>query len=727
MRKLAPLAALCLVAGVSGAPADPPTPTLARVMPLGGQRGTTIDLTLVGEYLANAQTVEFDCRDLAWEATTHASSGRLQGRVSILPDAALGPHMFRVRTADGYSTSAMFNVGQFPDLAEDEPNDTLLGAMPLGRLPVEIQGALEGAADIDTYAFDVDTGERVVAEMRSIEFGSAVEAKMFLLDASGETVAFNDDRDDYLETPLIDHTFTEGGRHYLKLDQYRGPRGFNFGKSSTYVLRVSALPSIGHVSPLGAKIGSTVTFSVRGRGLDRIRGAHMTALRSAEYARMTYPHTMPIRRGPDPPSATDLPRIKGGITSRAADTADVRFSVPETAPAGLWRLWASGPGGTIDGPLVELSELPEFSEATAPNADWRAGNYTVNGVLGKPGERDIYAIHAVAGRPLHFWTLATQLGVPRLDPVLSLRDAAGRRLAENDDIVAGQGTLIGNPDSSLFYTPASDDVLFLVVQDRTLRGGQSYQYRLKVGSEVPGFQLFTTPENFRVIRGRDAEIKVHLVREQGFGGRVAVWFEGLPAGMHVPRGEFRADQLFEPNADGADMIIPEIAFPISVPDSVPSGVHPIRVLGAPVSTAGIRGDATVEAGTTLTMGPLLDLWNFVRRPLPRIEMTVVEPPPLRLSGGERRVDVSRGTRALLAVKGEGPLGQAEVRVPGLPTGVDFEAIAESGGLSVALQASATAPLGTHEISVEARLAERWATTGTIELTVTSEARAERSK
>ena len=143
----------------------------------------------------------------------------------------------------------------------------------------------------------------------------------------------------------------------------------------------------------------------------------------------------------------------------------------------------------------------------------------------------------MAGQPLHFWTLATQLGVPYIDTVLRLRDASGRKLAESDDVVAGQGTLIGNPDSSLYFTPQKDELLSVEVFDRLKRGGGGFEYRLNLKSEGPSFQLFTTPENFAVAQGGVGEIKVHLVREAGFEGEVSVWIEGLPAEIGQLKGE----------------------------------------------------------------------------------------------------------------------------------------------------------------------------------------------
>ena len=93
--------------------------------PLGPQRGTTRTVELKGNYLSNVQRVDFDCDDLAWVETVHSSAGRLSGNVSVAASAPLGPHLLRVWTLDGYSTAAMFNVGQFKDVPEAEPNDSV--------------------------------------------------------------------------------------------------------------------------------------------------------------------------------------------------------------------------------------------------------------------------------------------------------------------------------------------------------------------------------------------------------------------------------------------------------------------------------------------------------------------------------------------------------------------------------------------------------------------------
>ncbi|MBI3665566.1 MAG: PPC domain-containing protein [Acidobacteria bacterium] len=699
--------------------ADLPSPKIVRVYPLGGQRGASLALEILGEYLANAISVEFDCRDLVWTRTSHASSGKLAGTVSISPQAALGPHMLRAVTLDGYSTSALFNVGQFPSVPEAEPNDSVRQAQEIPALPVEIQGGMDGAPDIDVYAIRVRASERWTFDLRSIEYGSALEAKMFLLDSRGNRVAFDDDRSDFDETPFIEHTFPADGKYYIKLDQYRGPRGFNFGKNSTYILRISALPVMQYASPFGARAGRTTRIALAGTALENLESVHLTEIRRGEYARFTYPFTMPIHFRADSPTAAEATRIVGNIRSRTAQRVDVDFQVPAGSSPGLWRLWGRGSKGVSDGPEIEITDSEEYDERSASQGDSKRGEYTINGSLERPGEQDVYRIEGVAGRPLHFWTLAAQLGIPNLDTVLLLRDAAGKKLAENDDVVAGQGTLIGNPDSSLFYTPSQDGPLFLGVKDRLRRGGPSYQYRLKIKSEASSFQLFTTPENFVVPREGSGEIKVHLIREAGFAGEVSVWFEGMPPGVEAPRGKFRADQLFEPNADGADMIIPAITFQIRAPASLPPGNYPIRISGVATAEEGNPNRRVVEAGTTLIMGPLLDLWTVIRRPLPQITMTVCEPPPARLSSQVRSLTLPRTETATLELKAEGVPERAPFRVLELPPGVTYRRTGRQGDqITLTLEASAEAPLGSRDISAETEVRCRRISTLPIAVSIT---------
>ena len=703
---------------VKVAASSPPSPKILSVYPLGAQQGTSVTVEILGEFLSNTTSVEFDCRDLVWTQTSDVSSGKVSGTVTISPHAPLGPHLLRAVTLDGYSTSDMFNVGQYPSLMEAEPNDLLTQAQEIQGLPVEIQGRMKVAEDRDIFRFRARSGERWTFDLRSIEYGSGLEAQMFLLDKAGNPIALDDDRDDFDETPYIEHVFEKDGDYYLKLDQFRGVRGFSWGKNSTYTLRISQLPQISYVSPLGAQIGSRTQVRVLGNALENLERVYLAELRRGEYSRMTYPYTMPISFRPDPPSGDQVARIEGKILSRTPSSVEVEFLVPHGTRPGLWRLWAAGPKGTADGPNLDISNYAEYNERKAAQGNWGKGAFVINGALEQPGEQDVFRIEGLAGQTLHFWTLAAQLGGRYLDTVLQVRDASGKKLAENDDVVPGIGTLVGNPDSTLYYKPQQDGPIFLTIKDRMGRGGPDYQYRLNVKSERPGFQLVTIPENFVVARGDSAELKVYLIREAGFDDEVSVWFEGMPPGLESSRGKFRADQRFEPNADGNEMIIPEISLRIQALESVRAGSYPIRILGVSSAEEQLPGRRVVEAQTAVVLGPLLDGVNFLRRPVPKISVTVCDPFEGRLTALAEKLDLRRGDSATLALKAEGVPQQASFQIMNLPPGVTYRFTGRhEDQVTLTLEAPPSTPVGLFEISVETKIADRWASSRPIACSV----------
>jgi hypothetical protein len=68
---------------------------------------------------------------------------------------------------------------------------------------------LDPSQDIDVFAIKVNAGERWSFDLHSIEYGSSLECKMSMLDPKGRRIAYNDDRNDYDETPFIAHVFDE--------------------------------------------------------------------------------------------------------------------------------------------------------------------------------------------------------------------------------------------------------------------------------------------------------------------------------------------------------------------------------------------------------------------------------------------------------------------------------------------------------------------------------------
>jgi len=607
---LRPLVCALVLAVAALASEDPNDPWVDRFEPFGGQSGKTVAVELTGNNLAAPLRVEFDTPHLVWEPGDAVSDSKLSGEIRIESQAALGPHIATLVTSSGRANSRLFYVDAFPSSAEAEPNDLIEQAQAIELKPQTLQGAMHELVDIDYFKFEARAGERWTFDLRSLEYGGYLENNLALLNSAGVRVAFSDDRDDYLETPFLEYTFDKTGDYYVKLDQYRGPQRVNCAKNCGYMLRISQIPVVEAAYPLGARVGTTVEVSLRGRALGSIEEVYLTPVRGAEYYRLTFPYTIPVKAASDSSAPITAKMLKCG-------DRECRFSleIPSDSPQGLWRVWTRGPDGIDDRLSFEISNRLEADSTTLRST---ALGVSANGALDRAGDEDAYTIKVRAGQPIVVTTLAAQLGLPYIDTVLELFDSEGKLVAEHDDLMSGQGTVIGNPDSLLQYTPDSAGALKLVVRDRIGRGGPSFVYRLRVEERLPGFALLSDPENLNLRVGSTEHMGVLLVREPGFDEAVDFWVEGLPEGITATQGSFRADQFFGPSGDGDNVIIPEVFLDLTIAENVTPGDYAIRVLGRVPGRA-----AVIEAISTLWIGPPRKR-NDIRRPLPSILLTVLE-------------------------------------------------------------------------------------------------------
>ncbi len=569
------------------------TPKLDRVVPLGGQVGTTVEVEFVGQDLADFKEVRFDHPGFVWMETTANTGKSIRGKLRLAAGLSLGPHRFQLVTKSGISNGRLFSVTEFPGIAEAEPNDKPAQAQTIELKPQVLHGYLKGLADLDFYRFRAKAGERWLFDVQSIERGGFLESELHLLDSDGKQLAFNDDQDEYLETPRLSFTFPRDGEYLLKIDQYRGPQGVGCGKNCGYALHISQLPIVTGLSPVGTNPGQAYSVTVQGEGLSSVTGAQIRRARGAEHYRLTFPYSIALDG-----SDRDHTPILATKVRATGNSVQAQFRIPADAKPGLWRLW--------------LETRHGFAEAMSLEID--NDSSAINATLGKMPDR--YPVDLRAGEPFHAWTVAAQLGLPAIDTVLELWSSEGKLLAEHDDLMTGQGTVIGNPDSSLYYKPQKSERAFLTVRDRTDRHGPGYSYRLHIASELPSFQLLSEPAQFTVRAGSEGKLSALLIKQPGFEKAVDVWVEGMPSS----KAQFRADQHFGPSGDGDNINIPVVHLLVKVPEGTPPGDYPIRLLGRASDSSG----PIVEGITTIWIGPDGNR-NDTRRPLPAITVHVPEP------------------------------------------------------------------------------------------------------
>ncbi len=553
-------------------------PHLARVSPLGGQAGATVEVEFTGEQLASLKSVRFDTPDIEWLGVTTATETAVKGRIRIAPAALLGPHRLQLITANGPTNSRLFNVNQFPSTPEVEPVQTI------ELKPQVVHGYMQNLADQDFLKFRAKAGERWLFDLQSIERGGFLECSLSLSDSASRELAYNEDQDEYLETPRLAFTFPKDGEYTLKIDQYRGPQGTSCAKNCGYQLQISRLPVVTAMFPLGARPGAAYKVRIHGEALESTQSAYLQRVRAAEHYRLTFPFSMPVDGSDAVP-----PAIRSQRLHAQPGHVDAEFQIPANAAPGLWRLWLVTRHGVAEAMSLEVDPDPT----------------TIDAALTTGPNKHPVSLHA--GTPFHAWTLAAQLGLPAVDTVLELWSPAGKLLAEHDDLMTGQGTVIGNPDSSLYYLPAESGPATLTVRDRTNRTGPGFAYRLHQRAEAPSFQLLFEPEELSAAPGQEVEFEALLIKLPGFEKAVDVWVEGHPEA----RGQFRADQHFGPSGDGDNINIPIVNLKLRIPPNTPPGDYPIRLRAR---AAGATGPI-VDALSTLWIGPN-GKRNDTRRPLP---------------------------------------------------------------------------------------------------------------
>src|SRR5205809_917450 len=79
------------------------SPSMTSVRPLGGRRGTEVDVTLGGGRLADAKQVLFYQPGIEMTKLEVVNDGQVKVKLKIAADCRLGLHDLRLRTATGLS------------------------------------------------------------------------------------------------------------------------------------------------------------------------------------------------------------------------------------------------------------------------------------------------------------------------------------------------------------------------------------------------------------------------------------------------------------------------------------------------------------------------------------------------------------------------------------------------------------------------------------------------
>ena len=214
-----------------------------------------------------------------------------------------------------------YTVGTLPELLEHEPNDTLAAARKI-EPPVIINGRIDQPGDVDSWILIGHQGEKIVIDVEARRLDSPLDSFVQLMDAFGNAVASNDDRqspkiglqthfaDSYLSVELpadsaycvrISDTAQHGGPDYsyrIRISEpqpdfslYVNPSAVNTVRGRTDLIRLHAIRTDGFDGPIDLRLTGV------GEGYV-LAGAQLPADRDQVTCTLTTPYEAPGGKSP---------------------------------------------------------------------------------------------------------------------------------------------------------------------------------------------------------------------------------------------------------------------------------------------------------------------------------------------------------------------------------------------------------------------------------------------
>jgi len=527
--------------------------------------------------------------------------------ITVDADAEPGPRQLRVGTSIGLSDPVVFCVSQLPEVAEPESAEGDAAPPMAVTLPVVVNGRLipgekerlqgnirQGVqylpGDVDRFRFQAKKGQELVAIVSARDLmpylADAVpgwfQATLAITDAAGREVAYDDDFR-FQPDPVVHLTVPADGEYTIAIKDaiFRGREDF------VYRVAIGEIPFITGIYPLGGPANSKTTIEVAGWNLP----------------------------------ATSL-------------VMDTKGAVPGVFPVSMHR------GQLLTNAVpFDVAALPEVLEREPNNAPKDAQRVTlpsmVNGRILQAGDVDLFRFAGRRGDRVVAEIRARRLRSP-LDANLELTDAAGTRVAFNDDFTdQGAGLITHQADAQFIATLPADGTYVVRVADTQHAGGQDFGYRLRLSQPQPDFEVRITPSTINGPGGTSVPITASVVRRDGFAGDVVLALKGAPEGFGLSGAVVPA---------GVDQIRLTLSMPPAV--SREPGALQIEGRGAiegkPVARRATAAEDMMQAFAYRHLVPADDLRVCViARGAARVPVRLLSAVPVKLAaGGSARVRVA---------------------------------------------------------------------------------------
>jgi len=473
---------------------------LDHVLPRGGTQGTTVEVTLYGKFLNDPKEILFYDKGLKAVALTPGQKPdqEVKARFTIAPDATIGEHVLRLRTATGLSEAVTFWVSKFPTVMETETkpgeNDTLQKAQAV-PLNCTVEGQIQGGGDVDKdmYWTRFNAGERISVEIESVRlgtlhYGGENDLAVRILDDQGKELASNDDSAMYVQDPILSMIAPHNGAYFIEIKQ----QVFYRPQESRYRAHIGNFSRPLAIFPAGGQAGTTISAKILG---------DPTGERTEQIA---------------------LPKTSGNFNY---------FSGNAPSPN-----------------VMRISEYPNVMAGDDTPSPLPAA---FNGIIAKPGQSDTFHITAKKGESWQVRVYGRTLGAP-IDPKIWIADAkTGKHILDADDSKLvdlgypssrGSWYIKDQMDPIAVFKPAADGEYILGIEDGRGMASPTSVYRIEVeplhDSVYPHITMnegYQIPRLTGMIVPQGSRWTMDLQLAQGFGntykGDLKLVATGLPRGV----------------------------------------------------------------------------------------------------------------------------------------------------------------------------------------------------
>jgi hypothetical protein len=480
-------------------------PVLDHLFPAAVQIGVSNSITAIGKFEPWPPKVWTDSSGLLLVPTTNVGIFQIEVR----SNTPVGPHFVRLFNAEGASSPRFLILTRDPQITEIEPNDLFTQPQRVDRLPAVINGRLEKAGDVDSFAVELQAGQTLIASVEAYTLQSPLDAVLRLVDSRGVRLAQNHDDGRTLDPRLV-WTAKVSGTFILQLFGFDYPAGseirFAGNAKCVYRLHISAGPTLSHAMPLGVRRGASTKLQLSGWNFL-----------------------------PSTPREWEVDGAKLEPVTSEMSVLPSGFETPLILPVG-------------DGPEFVESE-PNNSQTNANKLEIPAA---VSGTIGGADDVDSFAFSAREGDLLWLEVQSAYFGFP-LDAWLAIEDSSGKELVRNDD---------GNSsDPVLEWKVPAGTNFFASVGGLLHRGGPESLYRLSISRPKPTVSATVADDVFTLETGKTNEVKLTITRKFGHANKLRASVRGLPQGVTV--------QLPEILDKGGDFTLKLIAAPDAIPVSGP--------------------------------------------------------------------------------------------------------------------------------------------------------------